>query len=348
MAAARCQPSIRKSTGCNRVPKSAANATSHLSSAVSEFAQNAKAAADLLLGALSPLNDEQKLQYAISGLRRGTVTQEQVLQIGRQLYASSQAYTDLFNMVRSIGDHTGTPGISHGGGSDSTQPFTAADAQRLDDLKARRDVLEDRERKQEANQLATIVAQLGFTQKESFQQVADELGFNLADLAKDLGLNTDQLNTYLTNIQKQQTAIPDAVTANTDRQIRAMYDIAGKPLPPWAIGTVDADGNVSIRGHSTHGRGASSATDTDDLTVRGHSSHGRSGADNDRSTVVVNNPDAFATAQATTNTKLDQILFAVREGTAATRGVETATRGVDRTLRTPGQPNRRNARAAQG
>ena len=62
---------------------------------------------NLLLGSLSPLNDQEKLQKALEGLRAGTASQDQVLEIGRRLYASSSAYSALFKQVMAIGDHTG-------------------------------------------------------------------------------------------------------------------------------------------------------------------------------------------------------------------------------------------------
>src|SRR6185369_941444 len=77
-------------------------------SAVGDVAKAADNAIQLLLGNLSPLNDQQKLQIALQGLRAGTVSQETVLGIGRSLYASSQAYTDLFNQVTHMGGQQGS------------------------------------------------------------------------------------------------------------------------------------------------------------------------------------------------------------------------------------------------
>jgi hypothetical protein len=314
----------------------ASSSVQHFGSAMTSAADAARHAADLLLGALSPLNDEQKLQYALTGLRRGTVTQEQVLEIGRQLYASSQAYTDLFNMVRAIGDRTGT--LNSGGNfnaatSQQSNTLSAADQQRLDELYARRDELQARERRQDANQLATVVAQLGFTQKKSFDDVADFLGFHLSDLAKDLGLTNDQLNDFLTNIQTQQNAIPDAVTAGSDNVVRALYDIAGKDLPPWAVGSHD-EVTGPARGHSGHARGTIQVPGS---IVGGDVTRGSTAAD----------------AQASANTLLRQIadnssetVRVLRDVHSSTRDVAAATRTVNATLRTPASPGRRNARVA--
>ncbi len=75
---------------------------------------------NLLLGNLSPLNDQEKLRIALHGLQAGTVTQDQVLTIGRQLYASSEAYTALFNQVMQYGGGGGSAGNTGGGSSGGT------------------------------------------------------------------------------------------------------------------------------------------------------------------------------------------------------------------------------------
>jgi hypothetical protein len=327
----------------------ASTSVQHFGRAMTSAASAAKAAADLLLGALSPLNDQQKLQYALAGLRNGTVSQEQVLQIGRNLYASSQAYTDLFNMVMRIGDHTGASSnfdYSGAGSSAATHSALSPDDQkRLDDLIARRDMLEARERRSEANQLATTVAQLSLTEKESFQQVADELGFNLDDLAKDLGLTSDQLNTFLKNIQTQQTAIPDSVNSAADRQIKAMYDIAGKQVPPWALTQTDDTSGATVghgAGHSQHGTPGNDDGRSVVVGRVGHSVHGTDSGEGRTGNTATTMKDAMAT----TNTLLRQIVDGVREGTAATREVVTATRSVNTTLRTPVNTGRRSARVS--
>jgi len=51
-------------------------------------------------GLVSAVHGPGEVAWTQTGLRAGTVTQEQVLQIGRNLYASSQAYNDLFAYVQ--------------------------------------------------------------------------------------------------------------------------------------------------------------------------------------------------------------------------------------------------------
>src|SRR5262249_23726647 len=57
---------------------------------------------NLEIGDLSPYSDNQKLQLALQGLRQGTVSADQVLQIGRRLYASGNDYDTLFQQVLAL------------------------------------------------------------------------------------------------------------------------------------------------------------------------------------------------------------------------------------------------------
>jgi len=57
---------------------------------------------DLLLGDYSNLKDRDKLQFALEGLRSGEASAEDVLSIGRRLYASGSDYNALFDQVRAI------------------------------------------------------------------------------------------------------------------------------------------------------------------------------------------------------------------------------------------------------
>ena len=77
-------------------------------------------AMNLLLGDLSPYNDQQKLQMALQGQQAGTVTPQQVLEIARRLDATGADYTAIFNQVMAIGDRTQrNQGGGGGGGSSS-------------------------------------------------------------------------------------------------------------------------------------------------------------------------------------------------------------------------------------
>ena len=57
---------------------------------------------DLLLGDYSNLKDRDKLKFALEGLSRGETSAEDVLAIGRRLYASGSDYNALFDQVRAM------------------------------------------------------------------------------------------------------------------------------------------------------------------------------------------------------------------------------------------------------
>lgn len=173
--------------------------------AITETATRANDALNLLLGDLSPLNDEQKLQRALQGLREGDVTQEQVLQIGRRLYASSQKYNDLFRVVQqyaprpqggsSVG--SGVPGNSATGG------LSAADLKRLEELQKQREALLKAQDYANAQTLAKQIAEISAASGDDFEEILKEWGASADDLAKRLNLeNEDQLRTYIENQRK--------------------------------------------------------------------------------------------------------------------------------------------------
>lgn len=178
----------------------AASAVGGFSAAMTDAAQRAADAMNLLLGDLSPLNDQQKLQQALQGLRAGTVTQDQVLQIGRRLYASSQAYNDLFAQVQGIGVISQSTGGASTGGSS----MSPGDQQRLSDLLAERDKLQKAATASQYQTLAQQIAEIAMAKGEDYQQVLDELGIKASDLEKGLGIKSDaDLTKYLDAVQAQ-------------------------------------------------------------------------------------------------------------------------------------------------
>lgn len=202
----------------------ASSAVNGFGGAMESVAQSATDAMNLLLGNLSPLNDQQKLQIALGGLSAGTASPEQVLEIGRRLYASTQQYTDLFNQVMNMRPRGATGGGSGGGRTDgnTAKPLTAAEEEELRRLRVEREEKIKQQRFAEATEFANTVASLAAAQGISFQQVADNIGFNLEDLGKDLGLSMDDLLKYLDGIDVEQTIIPDSITSNFDRLLAAL------------------------------------------------------------------------------------------------------------------------------
>lgn len=217
----------------------AARAVQSFGDAITETAQAAWDATQLLLGDLSPLRDREKLALALRGQEAGSVTPEQVLQIGRRLFASGSGdYGALFNQVMQIGDRTNLGGGDVGGGpvDVGTQVSTAMQA-----LLDRRAELEagqrEAERYTQAAELAQIIADSAGATGDSFAEVAARLGLtNLDQLLQPLGLeNTEALTSYLTALQADSYGIEDiaaTVTAgdqlivDTLRQIFDMQNLA--------------------------------------------------------------------------------------------------------------------------
>lgn len=180
----------------------------------------------LLLGDLSPFNDQKKLELALEGLRAGTVDPETVLEIGRRLYASTSNYTNLFNQVMGMAQFG-----QNGGTNTSTEQ-----GRTLAELIAARDALLAATRPQLAEELASRIAELANATGDEFAAIAQEQGFNLAQLGADLGLNSDELNAYLEQLQAQFESqdfgavgqmIQDAINNSADRIVEA---ITGKPI----------------------------------------------------------------------------------------------------------------------
>lgn len=211
-----------------------ANAVRGFGNAMQSTAQAATDAMNLLLGTLSPLNDQQKLQQALSGLRAGTVSQDQVLEIGRRLYASSQAYTDLFNQVQHMGQ-SASAAIGANGGAPSG--LSGPDAARLQELLKEQSTLQAAQTQAQYQTLAQQIAEIASSTGEDWQKVIADMGINAADLEKGLGLaNDDALTDYLAAIQTQT----DSNGENTTSIIDAIHDIgdqitaaitAAPPLP---------------------------------------------------------------------------------------------------------------------
>ena len=288
-------------------------------SAITSVAESASAAVQLLLGDLSPLNDNQKLQYALQKFDQGMVSKQDVLTIGQRLYGSSQQYVDLFNSLANRRDNN--VGGAAGGGSGSL----AGSAQSAQQSAAQRTA--------DAQTIAQNVASLANAQHESFQQVADSLHLSLKDLAKDLGLSGADLDKYLQNSVDMENAIPDSLDGNFNRLIAALYDIAGLPAPVQPISNTDPrsrDGVVpNVPGDS----------DTSNLVFlpHGHSGHAMPTYATPGQTAgaaIANGPSVQLLADV--RDRLDQILAVAREGNEdivrEVRNVVTETSDLGRSL----------------
>lgn len=232
-------------------------AVENFGNAMQKASQKATDAINLLLGDLSPLNDQQKLQIALQGLRAGTVTQEQVLQIGRNLYASSQQYVDLFHMVQSMGgganaaQQTGGGGTSAGGGG-----LTSAERQRLSDLLKEQQQLQAAAQLQQYQTLAQQVAEIASAKGEDWQQVLKDMGIDEKAFEKGLGMTEAQLGDYITAIQKQTDSNGDNTKSIVDVLNQILQALGGTPTSAPVRPTDQGGGATSPApppGHSGHG-----------------------------------------------------------------------------------------------
>lgn len=193
---------------------------------------------NLLLGDLSPFNDQKKLELALEGLRAGTVDPETVLEIGRRLYASTSQYTDLFNMVMGM--------AQFGGGGMTPGSDTSADGRTLQELIAARDALLAAQRPDLADDLAHRIAELAAATGDSFAEVAQSMGFDLSNIANDLNISNDQLNELLEQYMAQFEALDfgsltESLTTNyTENTDRIVAAIEGKAVAD-AVAQADAE-----------------------------------------------------------------------------------------------------------
>ncbi len=147
---------------------------------------------NLLLGDLSPFNDQRKLQIALEGLAAGTVDPEQVLEIGRRLYASTAQYTALFNQVMGMANFGQASATGNG-----NAPDVNGDGRTLQELIAARDALLAAQRPEMADELARRIAEIAYASGNDFADVAASIGFSLDEIASDMSISNDDLTALL-------------------------------------------------------------------------------------------------------------------------------------------------------
>ncbi|WP_430391069.1 tape measure protein [Dyella sp. 20L07] len=182
-----------------------------------------QSATQTALSDLSPLSTKEKLDVALKGLRSGITSASDVLQIGRQLYASGADYNALYAKVMEI----------------SGQPATSGDLSSqlgsYNDLISQRDQLQAQAtatgRFTDAKTLAQYIADISTAHGISYNEAASGLGFKLSDLAKDLGLTN--INGYLDSLQQQDIA---GTTLNASNAIVDAIRNLGRDLIQTIVG----------------------------------------------------------------------------------------------------------------
>lgn len=233
------------------------SAVRNFGTAMTSAADAAKNAADLLLGALSPLNDQQKLQYALS--HAGSVTQQQVLEIGRRLYGSTEQYNQLFNMTQHMAFGQGAAAGGVGGGTipGGSGGLSDSDRARLKELYAEQKQLQDAATLQQYRTLAQQIAEIASAKGEDWRQVLDEMGINISDFEKGLHMSDQQTSDFIDSIQKQTDSFGDS-TASLIAALNA-NTLALGGTPP---------GDSSNGGGTSGGSGSST-----DPRATGHGGH---------------------------------------------------------------------------
>lgn len=206
-----------------------AGAVRDFGSAMQTAAQRASDAINLLLGDLSPLNDQQKLQEALGGLRAGTVTQEQVLQIGRRLYASTDAYNQLFEMVQGMGGRTAAAFSGGGrGSSGASGGLSAAESKRLQELLEQQQQMQAAMQLQQYQTLAQQIAEASMAREIDWQTWVADRQIDVQGLMEGLGLQSEEeLDSYMDAIEAQRDSNDENTASIVDelQSIRRLLDL---------------------------------------------------------------------------------------------------------------------------
>ncbi|MGB3749454.1 MAG: tape measure protein [Rhodanobacter sp.] len=171
------------------------NTLASVNAQIDKLQAKVQTAAQLAIGDNSPLSAKEKLDVALKGLRSGITSADDVLALGRKLYASSADYAGLYAKVQDIlqlpgAGQTGTAGIGT-----ALDQYNALIGQR-DQLQSQADATA---RFTDAKTLAQYVADISTTHGIGYGEAASGLGFSLSDLAKDLGVTN--LTGYLDNLK---------------------------------------------------------------------------------------------------------------------------------------------------
>lgn len=241
----------------------AATSMGNVADAMTSFTQRATEQINLLLGDLSPLNDQEKLQKALAGQQAGTVTPDQVLTIARRLMGTGSDYAAIFAQVTAIGDRTQSGQGGGGGGGGSRN---GSDAGKLAALIAQRDKLEAEQRTSDAKKLAQQIADIVSSTGETIQQALTDVGItDLKPFMKDLGITDEKgFEAFITSLedttdsQNESTADLSNDIRNGNSILTAILDtLQGNPHAAAPI-IINVEGSPTPGGHSGHalpGRG---------------------------------------------------------------------------------------------
>jgi len=213
------------------------NTLASVNAQIDKLQSKVQTAAQLAIGDNSPLNEKEKLDVALKGLRSGVTSADDVLALGRKLYASSADYAGLYAKVQEIlglpgAGQTGTAGINS-----ALDQYNQLIGQR-DQMQSQADAMA---RFTDAKTLAQYVADISTTHGIGYGEAASGLGFSLTDLAKDLGVTN--LMGYLDNLKladipgTTMDASASIVTAIQQLGRDLIQTITGGPITSASITT---------------------------------------------------------------------------------------------------------------
>jgi len=228
----------------------AASPIASVGNAIQTMAQKATDSINLMLGDLSPYNDQYKLQIALQGMYSGTVTKDQVLSIGKSLWTTtSSEYQALFGQVMAYqGGGPGGGGGGGGAGGAAHQGLSAADSQRLKDLLKEQQALQASATLQQYQTLAQQVAEIASSKGEDWKQVLTGMNVDITAFEKGLGMTDDQTNAYIQAAQDEKDSNKEN-TASIVYWLQKIFEQGG--------GTIEVTVNQPTSGgtgHSGHAR----------------------------------------------------------------------------------------------
>ena len=212
-----------------RIQSETTSSMSSIGQAFQDATAQAQSFADaLLIGDLSPLGSAERLAEAIrqfnqaQSLAERQRIGEQVLRIGRERFASGEAYARLFDQIQG-----GLRGFSEP--ASQAQEIGQEVSGALSALFRERDALiaeqAERDRIFQANQLAQIVADLAQAQGITFAEAFEQLGVLPEELAAILGLDEDGLEEFLSSLEQDAVSTADAVYDSANLIVDALFEL---------------------------------------------------------------------------------------------------------------------------
>jgi len=242
-------PLTRINDQINALENSSNDLGSSLFNAAQAMADLVAFADSLLVGQLSPLGSRERLDIGLEQLRAASeagdvqavqALAQQVLQIGRERFATGPEFAALFQEVQDIIRATEPQ-------EQQVQQVEVVNSPELEDLYRRRDaILREQaaaDRRASAFEIAQAIADISAATGRSFEEVAADLGVPLSDLASVLGMDMGGLGSLLETLavdtfslaqtlETYATEIRDAILQMTNA---ILAELRGREFPDTGI-----------------------------------------------------------------------------------------------------------------